>query len=132
MISSEGYSIQTESLPKVYGAMGLALRAGELITGSGLTEEAIRKGRALLVLIASDISDNTSKKLTNALKTYEVPYLILPATMEELAKALGKFNLVSSAAITNSGFVNIIKKLYNINSTENTTNGGATIHGKRS
>ena len=45
--------------------LGLAKRAGKVASGEFQTEEAIRKGKAELVLVAGDASDNTKKKFRN-------------------------------------------------------------------
>ena len=48
---------------KVLSLLGLATRAGKIKSGSFLTEQAVKAGKAYLVLIAGDASENTKKKL---------------------------------------------------------------------
>ena len=50
---------------KVLSLLGLATRAGKIKSGSFLTEQAVKAGKAYLVLIAGDASENTKKKLSN-------------------------------------------------------------------
>lgn len=50
---------------KVLSYLGLSKRAGKLASGEFQTEEAIKKGKARLVIIASDASDNTKKRFEN-------------------------------------------------------------------
>ena len=50
---------------RILAYLGLAKRAGKVASGEFQTEEAIRKGKAELVIVASDASDNTRKKFRN-------------------------------------------------------------------
>lgn len=47
---------------KALSRLGLATRAGKLISGEEIVLKAIRSGEAKLVLLAGDASDNTRKK----------------------------------------------------------------------
>ena len=51
--------------PKLKGMLGLAMRAGKLACGESKAAEAIRGGRAELVLLSADASDNTEKRFLN-------------------------------------------------------------------
>ena len=53
--------------------LGLANRARKIISGEELTVKEIRNGKAKLVLLSLDASDNTAKKITDKCKTYQVP-----------------------------------------------------------
>jgi ribosomal protein L7Ae-like RNA K-turn-binding protein len=53
--------------------LGLANRARKIISGEELTVKEIRNGKAKLVLLSLDASDNTEKKITDKCKTYQVP-----------------------------------------------------------
>jgi len=47
--------------------LGLAMRAGKLVTGDEAVMKAVRSGEAKLVVLARDASENTGKNLrTNA------------------------------------------------------------------
>lgn len=89
---------------KVLGILGLAKRAGALAIGTNSVLESVRKGKALLVLIASDASSNTQKQLTDKASFRNVPVQTLPFDMAELGHAIGKDHTVS-VAITQEGFV---------------------------
>ena len=45
--------------------LGLATRAGKVQSGEFSTEKSVKSGKAALVLVAGDASDNTKKKFTN-------------------------------------------------------------------
>ena len=48
---------------KVLGSLGLAMKAGDVVSGEFMTEKSIREGIARLVIVAKDASGNTKKKL---------------------------------------------------------------------
>lgn len=95
---------------KVLTFLGMAQKAGKMVSGEFSVESAIKKGKAYLVIIADDASDNTKKKFKNSCEFYEVP-LVIYSDKENLGHAIGK-ELRSSAAVVDEGFANgVIKKL---------------------
>ena len=50
--------------------LGLATRAGKVQSGEFSTEKSVKSGKAALVLVAGDASDNTKKKFTNKKTAY--------------------------------------------------------------
>lgn len=58
---------------KLINMLGLAKRAGKLSGGETAVLEAIRSGKAELVLIATDASDNTKKMFNDKCTYYGVP-----------------------------------------------------------
>ena len=101
-------------IDKICGAMGLARRAGKLSIGSELCIESIRAGKAKLVFLCSDMSDNSSKKLHDAMRSKSVPYIVLPLGKVELAKRIGKSSFAVACALTDKGFANIVYKALGI------------------
>ena len=99
---------------KLLGAMGLAKRAGKLITGAEMCEEAIRAGKSEITLLCSDMSENSAKKLHAALRNSDSSYINLSATKEELAKRFGKKSFVVACVITDKGFAEIVYKALGI------------------
>ena len=73
---------------KFLGMLGLAKRAGKITSGEFLCEQAIKNGQSRLVIIASNISENSKKSVVNACSYYGVQYIEL-ATSVELGKAIG-------------------------------------------
>lgn len=59
---------------KVSGMLGLAERAGKLISGETKVLDAIRSGKAELVILATDASDNTKKMFHDKCSSYGIPY----------------------------------------------------------
>ena len=93
---------------KVLGTIGLAMRAGKLVSGEFMTERAIRDGDAELVLIADDASPGTKKKFSDSCKYYRVPMLCV-FDKETLGQSIGKRER-ASVAVLDRGFAGAIRK----------------------
>lgn len=97
---------------RLLGMMGLAVKAGKLAAGTEVVTEKIKSGKGVkLVLIASDVSQNTLKKIVNCCEYYRTEYLQLQYTQDEISDAVGKSYLTSSVAILDRNFSEAIKKL---------------------
>ena len=94
---------------KILSLVGLATRAGKTASGEFCTEKEVKTGRAALVIVAGDASENTKKKFTNMCAYYKVP-LYMHGTKESLGKATGK-EYRASVAIQDEGFKKAIVKL---------------------
>lgn len=95
-------------MQKVFGLMGLAKRAGRLVTGETGVKDSVRFGKAKLVIIASDASDNTKKNITDSCKYYNVKYYIA-ATKDTLGHAVGN-DYNAAVAIVDDGFARSVEK----------------------
>lgn len=93
---------------KVLNLIGLAQKAGKVVSGEFMTEKAVKSGTACLVVLAQDASDNTKKKFSNMCEFYEVP-LKIHAAKDYLGHAMGK-ELRASLAITDEGLAQAIMK----------------------
>lgn len=93
---------------KMKNLLGLAQRAGKLISGEELTIKAIQRKEAKLVLVATDASDNTKEKIQNKCHFYSVP-LTADFTADEISQAIGKSR--SICAFTDKGFADSYKRL---------------------
>lgn len=82
--------------------LGLARKAGAVQSGLALSLDAIRSGKACLVILATDAKKNTVKQIEDKCRSYHVPYFVY-GTTEELGHALGQGER-SCLAITRSGF----------------------------
>lgn len=74
---------------KAYGMLGLAQKAGRLVFGEDSIRKAIKSGKATLVIVAEDASDNSKKRFTDSCAFYKSE-LILWGTKDELGRATGK------------------------------------------
>lgn len=97
---------------RIINAFGLALKAGKCAVGGEKCVEEIRAENAKLVIVPCDNSDNTEKRITDAVTFHNVPLIKLSATKKELAVKFGKKSEVSCAALIDAGFVKIVDKLY--------------------
>lgn len=78
-----------ENRKKVLNLLGLATRAGKTASGEFMTEKAIKSGKAYLVIVSEEASDNTKKMFENSCAYYKVPVYQF-GMKEELGHADGK------------------------------------------
>lgn len=93
---------------KVYSLLGIAMRGRNLVSGEFQTMEAIKKGSVMLVIIAEDASDNTTKQFTDKCAYYKIP-VFRYGTKELLGRAVGK-DLRSSVGVCDAGLADAIVK----------------------
>jgi ribosomal protein L7Ae-like RNA K-turn-binding protein len=110
LLYSDAQEKLKKNLERILGALGLAMNAGGLAVGSESVCMAIARKKARIVFLAENISKNSKEKLLSKLYASETKYIILPCSMEMLAKRLGKSGLTSSAALIKPGFEKIIFK----------------------
>ncbi|PKM62570.1 MAG: 50S ribosomal protein L7 [Firmicutes bacterium HGW-Firmicutes-21] len=96
-------------MKKLLGIIGLAYRAGAVAVGTNNVLVAIKGGKAKLVLMANDISDNTDKVLSDKAGFRSIKTMRLPVSMNELGHALGKKS-TSSVAFTDENFIIAVLK----------------------
>ena len=96
----------------VLRALGLCRRAGALVSGTPMICDALRDGKRkpLMVLVASDVSEGTKKKLTDKCAFYETRLVTLATGGEDLAKAVGKTGFLASVAVTDTNLAELVKK----------------------
>ena len=92
----------------ILSTLGLAQRAGKVVSGEFMTENAVKSKKAYLVIIAKDVSGNTRKKFCNMCEYYQVPSREY-ASKDELGRSLGKI-FRASLAVTDNGFAQAIMK----------------------
>ncbi|MBQ4068430.1 MAG: ribosomal L7Ae/L30e/S12e/Gadd45 family protein [Lachnospiraceae bacterium] len=93
---------------KVYSLIGIATKAGKTVSGEFSVERAVKDGKAVVVVIAEEASDNTKKMFTNMCSFYNVP-LYIYGTKDELGNAMGK-QMRASMAITDEGLGKALEK----------------------
>ncbi len=106
------------SYNKALSMLGMAKRAGFVVSGEFSTERAVKIGEAHLVVVASDASDNTKKMFRNLCTYYGVPCCI-GTEKGLLGHAIGQ-QMRASLAVTDENFAGRIKLLMN-----ETTDGGS-------
>ena len=93
---------------KVLSMIGMAQKAGKVASGEFSTEKAVKTGKAAMVIVAEDSSDNTKKMFSNMCEFYQVPVYFY-SNKEELGHAIGK-QFRASLAVLDEGFKNTIEK----------------------
>ena len=96
------------NIRKELSLLGLATKAGKVVSGEFATEKAVKGKMAFLVLIAEDASENTRKKFCDMCMYYRVPFYII-GSKEELGAAIGK-EYRACIAVTQEQFAVAMKK----------------------
>lgn len=96
------------NIRKELSLLGLATKAGKVVSGEFATEKAVKGKMAFLVLIAEDASENTRKKICDMCMYYRVPFYII-GSKEELGTAIGK-EYRACIAVTQEQFAVAMKK----------------------
>ncbi len=92
----------------VLSLIGLATKAGKTASGEFLTEREVKSGKAALVIVAGDASENTKKKFRNMCDYYKVP-IYFYEDKDTLGHAMGK-QFRASLAVLDEGFAKGIRK----------------------
>lgn len=92
----------------VLSLISLTKKANKSVSGEFAVENAVKSGKAQLVLIASDASDNTKKKFRDMTNYRDIPMMFF-SDKDSIGKALGK-DTRASVAITDPGFASTLKK----------------------
>lgn len=87
--------------------LGIAAKSGSVVSGEFSTEKAVKDGRAYLVIVAADASENTQKMFRNMTDFYEVP-MYLYGEKETLGHFIGK-EFRASLAVINEGLAHSIE-----------------------
>ena len=102
-----------ENSKKILNLLGLATKAGKIASGEFAAEKAVKSGKAHLVIVSEEASDNTRKMFTNMCTYYKVP-LYFFGTKEELGHSMGK-EMRASVAVLDSGLAKALVKQLNQN-----------------
>lgn len=93
---------------KILSMLGLATKAGKVVSGGFLVEKAVKEGKTFMVIVAEDASMNTKKMFKNMCEFYHVP-LYFYSTKDSLGHCIGK-EFRSSIGITDKGLSSTIEK----------------------
>lgn len=92
----------------ILSLLGLAQKAGKIASGEFATEKAVKTGRAYLVIVTEDASENTKSKMRNMTAYYEVPFYLY-GQKDEMGRHIGKGER-SMLAILDAGFAGAAEK----------------------
>lgn len=93
---------------RVFGLLGLGRQGGKGAERRVFHGEVREPGRAYLVIVSEEASENTKKKFRNMCTYYEVPYFEF-GSKEELGHATGR-EMRASLAVQDAGFSEAMKK----------------------
>lgn len=88
--------------------LGISAKAGKVASGEFQTEQAVKKGKAYLVITAGDASENTRKKFANMCEYYQVPFFLFSDRIS-LGNAIGK-EFRASLAVVDENLAKVIEK----------------------
>lgn len=94
---------------KLFSYLGLAMRAGKLITGDESVMKVIRSKEAKLVILAEDASENARKKYSDKCNFYGIP-IVQFGSRDELGNSIGKAERVV-LAVVEQGLAQMMKKV---------------------
>ncbi len=74
---------------KIYSFLGLATRAGKVVSGDDSTLLDLKKGNIKLIIVAEDASENTKKLFKDKSSYRNIPYVYFSNKLQ-LGYAIGK------------------------------------------
>lgn len=99
-------------MDKILNLISIATKAGKVKTGEFLTTKTLQEGYGDLVIIATDTSEKSTRRLTGIAENYECKSVIY-GTKADLGRYTGKTEK-SVICITDKGLADaILKKLDN-------------------
>ena len=101
-----------ENNRKLLNLIGLATKAGKTVSGEFSTEKAVKTGKAWLVIVSAEASENTKKQFANMCAYYKVPIYFFGGK-EELGHAMGK-EFRASLAVLDEGLSKAMVKQLNL------------------
>lgn len=78
-------------MDKIYGILGIANKAGKVISGFDSIQENIKKNKVNLIIIAKDTSEKTQKEMRFTCTKYKIPFVVF-GNIEGNSHAIGKQN----------------------------------------
>ena len=96
---------------RIFSMIGMAMKAGKVVSGEFATEKSVKTGTAWMVIVSEAASENTKKMFRNMCTFYKVPMFVY-GTKEDLGHSMGK-EFRASLAVTDEGFAKSIEKRLN-------------------
>ena len=103
---------EVKNLKQLLFSVGLARKAGKLVSGTDFVCDDIRKNKIFLVVCAGDVSDNTKKKISDCCTYRGVALHVTDISKEVLGHAIGK-PFAACVGITDNNLSELISR--NIN-----------------
>lgn len=87
--------------------LGIAAKSRSVVSGEFATEKAVKTGKAFLVIVSEEASDNTKEMFTNMTSFYEVP-IYFYGSKEDLGRCIGK-QFRASLAVTDENLAKAVE-----------------------
>ena len=94
---------------KFYGFLGICAKAGTVASGAFAVEKAIKSGKATLVIVAEDASENATEDYKKLCNGYDVKLMII-GSRQLLGKSIGKDERVAIAITDDKMSETLIEK----------------------
>lgn len=105
---------------RLKGYLGLATKAGKLVTGYNTCLDMMPGGKLKLIILARDVGENTREKFRKKCEFYGLPMRI-GLEADEMSKAVGKTDK-GIFGITDQGFAKSMMSVIDEKMIENKTN----------
>ena len=96
-------------MERILSMLGLAHKAGRVEIGEEPVGSAARAKKARIILVASDAATGSVRRAMSFANTGSCLCLVIPATKNELGRALGRTSC-AMAAVTDIGFADAVAK----------------------
>lgn len=93
---------------RILSGISLATKAGKTVSGEFSVEKAVKEGKACLVVVSAEASDNTKKMFKNMCTFYKVP-LYYYGAKAELGHFMGK-EFRASLAVMDEGLAASVER----------------------
>ena len=102
----------SENNQRLRGMIGFAMRAGKLLIGTDIICRTMAKNKnsLKLVILASNASSGTQKRLSTKCEFYGLKMVQINISTDELGALLGKTYTPAAIGITDEGFAKEIEK----------------------
>jgi ribosomal protein L7Ae-like RNA K-turn-binding protein len=101
--------VTAQQTAKLMSLLGLAQKAGRIISGDQVIEKALRDRKIKLLLIAADAAENTCEKYSHLAEACRIEWHLV-LTKEELGQAVGK-QYRAAVGINDEGFGRAMAKI---------------------
>ena len=99
--------------------LGIAAKAGKLTYGGSLVRAKIQgRQKPSLVIISSDSSDNTQKRIKNCCSYYKCKFIVVSESSDTLGAKTGREGSISCIAVNDDGFATAMEKALDVTSPE--------------
>ncbi len=102
---------ENNGINRILGMLGLAMKAGKVVIGTEQAITYLQKGKIKLMLVSSNASDGTKKKILHKCEFYKTRIEELGIETDELGRLLGKTYTPAVVGITDENFSRAIINL---------------------